>query len=41
MNFDAAILNGDVRISVVVCDSSGDLMLAMEHHFLLTGSVDL
>lgn len=41
MNYDAAILNGEVGIEVIVRDSKGDVFLAVESHFPLTRTIEL
>lgn len=41
VNSDATILNGEVGIRIIVCDSIDDIMLSMENHFLMMGLVEL
>lgn len=41
VNVKAVVLDSDVGTRAIVCDSNGDVMLAMESHFPMTGSVEL
>lgn len=41
MNYDAAILYGEVGIEAIVRDSKGDVFLAVESHFPLIGTIEL
>ncbi|XP_038897425.1 uncharacterized protein LOC120085494 [Benincasa hispida] len=41
VNSDTAYLDGKVIVDAIVCDSCVDVMLIMESHFPLMGSVDL
>lgn len=41
VNFNAIILNGEVRIKVVTRGSKGGVMFAMESNFPMAGSIEL